>query len=60
MELNFDKNLLNGKGYHSASQISRVLTEGWVEQNMFCPVCGAKVLLHYKANNYQLLVTNKS
>ena len=36
--------------YHSGSQISRVLTEDWVERNMFCPVCGAPVLGHYGAN----------
>ena len=37
-------------GYHSGSQISRVLTEDWMERNMFCPVCGAPVLGHYEAN----------
>lgn len=37
-------------GYKSGSQISRVITESWVERNMFCPVCGAPVLEHYKAN----------
>jgi len=25
--------------YHSKSQIARVLTEHWVEQNMYCPCC---------------------
>lgn len=28
------------KGYTSPSQIARVLTENWLVQNMYCPVCG--------------------
>ena len=39
MDLHFNQSLANG--YHSGSQISRVLTEDWMERNMFCPVCGA-------------------
>lgn len=37
-------------GYRSGSQISRVVTEGWMAANMFCPICGAPVLSHYMAN----------
>lgn len=48
MNLKFDTSLATG--YHSGSQISRVVTEDWVARNMFCPVCGAPVLGHYEAN----------
>ena len=48
MDLCFNQSLASG--YHSGSQISRVLTEDWMERNMFCPVCGAPVLGHYEAN----------
>ena len=49
MDLNFNKDL--AIGYEkNLSQISRVLTENWVENNMFCPICGAPVLNHYEAN----------
>lgn len=48
MDLHFNQNL--AIGYHSGSQISRVITEDWVARNMFCPVCGAPVLGHYEAN----------
>ena len=41
MNLRFDTSL--AVGYHSGSQISRVLTEDWMERNMFCPVCGAPI-----------------
>ena len=37
MDLHFNQSL--ALGYHSGSQISRVLTEDWMERNMFCPVC---------------------
>lgn len=48
MDLHFNYSLASG--YHSCSQISRVLTEDWMARNMFCPVCGASVLGHYEAN----------
>ncbi len=48
MDLHFNQSLATG--YHSGSQISRVVTEDWVARNMFCPVCGAPVLGHYEAN----------
>ena len=38
------------RGYTSASQQARVLTESWVESNMFCPRCGSFHLAHF-ANN---------
>ena len=48
MDLRFNQNL--AEKYHSGSQISRVVTEDWMERNMFCPVCGAPILGHYEAN----------
>lgn len=36
--------------YKSNSQRIRVLTEGWMEKNMFCPYCGAEHIFKY-ANN---------
>lgn len=48
MDLHFNQSLATG--YHSGSQISRVITEDWVARNMFCPICGAPVLGHYEAN----------
>ena len=46
LKLNFD--LANN--YHSATQKARIVTENWLGNNMFCPVCGAPVLHHYKNN----------
>lgn len=48
MHLTFD--LTNITNYKSKSQRARVLTESWMEQNMFCPVCGRLILKHYQAN----------
>lgn len=48
MNLSFD--LINIKNYKSKSQRARVLTENWMAQNMFCPVCGKLFLKHYQAN----------
>ncbi|WP_297022911.1 DpnI domain-containing protein [uncultured Dialister sp.] len=36
--------------YTSRSQIARVVTEGWVAENMYCPRCGASHLTHLSAN----------
>lgn len=38
------------KRYKSASQIARVITENWLAENMFCPICGASLLHQYSAN----------
>lgn len=38
MNLRFNISLADG--YKSASQIARVLTEDWLERNMYCPICG--------------------
>ena len=49
MDLNFNIDLAAGYE-NSLPQISRVLTEDWMEHNMFCPICGTPVLNHYEAN----------
>ena len=38
--MKIDFNLNVAENYRSKSQIARVLTENWVEENMFCPRCG--------------------
>ena len=38
MDLRFNTSL--AEGYKSPSQIARVLTENWLERNMYCPICG--------------------
>ena len=37
--MNLSFNLKLAEGYKSNSQIARVLTEGWVEENAYCPNC---------------------
>ena len=48
MELNFDAAAI--EGYHSASQMARILTEKWVTDNMFCPRCGSPQINHFPNN----------
>jgi type II restriction enzyme len=48
MDFSFNTSLVIG--YHSQTQIARVLTEDWLERNMYCPICGAPVLFHFEAN----------
>ena len=48
MQLNLDYSLC--EEYKSNTQKMRVATEKWVEQNMFCPICGRPHLHHYTAN----------
>lgn len=47
MHLNLDTKL--ARGYNSLSQKIRVLTEGWVNNEVFCPACGYNIK-HYKNN----------
>ncbi|MBE0513691.1 DpnI domain-containing protein [Sulfurimonas sp.] len=47
MDLGFDISL--SSGYENKSQIARVLTESWVEKNIFCPNCGS-YLSNYENN----------
>ena len=48
MELKFDVSVING--YHSNSQIARLLTESWVGKNMYCPRCGNSHLAQFENN----------
>lgn len=48
MDLRFD--ISKADGYKEGSQIARVTTEDWVARNMYCPICGAPMLKHYKNN----------
>lgn len=48
MDLRFNISL--AKGYNSASQIARVLTEDWLARNMYCPVCGEIAIHRVKSN----------
>lgn len=41
MELLLDKNL--AMNYKNQSQIARVLTENWVQKEIFCPNCGNRI-----------------
>ena len=46
MNLVLDRSL--AFGYTSGLQIARRVTENWMEQNMFCPVCG-----HWKVRRFE-------
>ena len=48
MNLEFDKNLI--AGYKSQVQITRVVTEHWVENSAFCPNCGKMKIDKYPNN----------
>lgn len=48
MRLFFDTTL--AESYHSASQITRVLTESWVQDNLYCPRCGNKSVSKFENN----------
>ena len=48
METSF--NALLADGYHSKSQIARVLTESWTEMYMYCPVCGWPTISKFPNN----------
>lgn len=41
MNISFDLQI--AKNYHSASQIARVLTEAWVDNEVYCPNCGLNI-----------------
>lgn len=48
MNLQFDTSL--AKDYKNESQIARILTESWVNNNCYCPSCGAPELNKYGNN----------
>ena len=43
-------NLEAARGYKSNSQIARVLTEGWVCRELYCPRCGNTHISHFPNN----------
>lgn len=49
--MDFLFNLKLAENYRSNSQKSRVLTEDWVERNLYCPICGKSHINRY-GNNY--------
>ena len=48
MNLAFNLSLV--KGYKSATQIARILTEDWLSHNTYCPICGAEQIIRAEAN----------
>ena len=48
MNLSFDISAV--EGYRSGAQIARILTENWVNTNMYCPRCGNPSLTHFENN----------
>lgn len=48
MNLDFQRSL--SAGYKSNSQIIRVLTESWVNKNIYCPNCGQEPVSRYEDN----------
>lgn len=48
MNLAIDNSIIGN--YHSGTQIARVLTENWVNQNMYCPRCGDLHIRHFENN----------
>ena len=48
MNLVFDNSII--ENYHSGTQKARVLTENWVNQNMYCPRCGNLHIKHFENN----------
>ena len=48
MQLRFNLSLADN--YKSNSQKARVLTEDWLYNNVFCPICGNEILSHFEAN----------
>lgn len=48
MNLNF--NLSLAEGYKSKSQVARVLTEGWVKENSYCPHCQRSSIIEFENN----------
>ena len=49
--MTFDFNLSLAEKYHRNSQKSRVLTEDWVQRNLYCPICGKSKIERYENNH---------
>jgi type II restriction enzyme len=43
-------NISSAEGYISSSQITRVISEEWVEKNSYCPRCGEDKLERFESN----------
>lgn len=48
--MNLQMNYDIAKQYNSNSQKIRVITENWVNSNMFCPYCGNAYIRHFENN----------
>jgi len=48
LHLNFHSQL--AENYASGSQKARILTENWIQDNMYCPVCGHCSVTHFQNN----------
>lgn len=48
MNLQFDRTM--AEKYSSPSQIIRILTEGWMGENLYCPHCGNPKIKHFPNN----------
>lgn len=48
MNLDFDASL--AEGYNSGSQFARIVTENWMDTNMYCPRCGNLHISHFENN----------
>ena len=48
MNLQLDAGLI--AGYTSNAQKARILTENWIGENLYCPVCGNPRLCHFPNN----------
>src|SRR5580698_733788 len=48
MDLGFSEGLADG--YHASSQKIRVLSESWVQQQVYCPGCGNESIERYRNN----------
>lgn len=48
--MNLKLDILLANGYKNKSQIARIITENWVEDNSYCPCCGNNQLKSYENN----------
>ncbi len=48
--MNLHLNTSLAEGYKSPVQIARVLTEDWLANNMYCPICGELSIRHAEPN----------
>lgn len=50
IKLNLQMDGKSAEQYSSNTQKIRVITENWVNKNMFCPFCGNQYISHFKNN----------